>query len=87
MQFSGKQTQCLQWKGEEIKAKKRLAKKKKVTNAPSPKEQAQLWAAIAQPKPRTNLCTAGKTKSGMKVTRMQGAAITLKTKVVGHGKA
>jgi hypothetical protein len=42
MQFSGKQTQCLQWKGEEIKAKKRLAKKRKVTNAPGPKEQAQV---------------------------------------------
>ena len=87
MQFSGKQTQGLQWKGEETKAKKRLAKRKKVTNAPGPKEQAQLWAAIAQPKPRTNLRTAGKTKSGTKVTRMQGAASTLRTKAVGHGKA
>jgi len=72
---------------QETKVKKRFVKRKKVTNAPDPKEQAPSWAAMAQPKPRTNLRTAGKTKSGMKVTRMQRAASTLKTKAVGHGKA
>ena len=87
MKFSRKRTQGLQWKGEETKVKKRFAKRKKVTNAPGLKEQAPSWAAMAQPKPRTNLRTAGKTKSGTQVTRMQGAASTLRTKAVGHGKA
>ena len=89
MKFSRKRIQGSQWIGEETKVKKRFAKKKKVTNAPGLKEQAPSWGTMAQPKPRTNLRTAGKTKDGRKVTRMQGAtnASTLNTKTEGHGKA